>query len=748
MKIRFFILLLLIIVLVSLNWFKVVVAQDLDNLTVQEKLQMLLEQQKKSAQKAEHESYRSPAIFDESEKLRPISGPVPQNPTNTGTETGNEDLARPLGGNRMPEFEQLQPFGMEMFRGSSEINPPTDIASADDYVLGPGDNLIIFLWGRVEKEYNLTLDREGKVFIPKVGELVGWGLTLKQFTHLAKKRFSKVYTEFDLTISLGRIRSMRIYVTGEVKRPGAYTVSSLTSLFNALYIAGGPNERGSMRNIKLMRSGKPRAEVDLYNLLLKGDNSTDVRLQTGDVIFVPVAGMRVAIRGEVNRSAIYELKGGETALDLLALAGNPTPLAYLDRVMLERISPKDEWEVLDLNLNCEDSTAVDNIPLRDGDRLTVFSIFDAKINLVAIYGHVKHPGYYERNDSTYVSDLIKRGELRPYDVYYERADLFRRYPDRSTEVIPVNLRDVLSGNSAADFLLQDRDSLYVYSIGEVERDKYVYIEGEVKRPGRYPLYENMTVEDLIFLAGSYTRAAYRHRAEIARVDSLGDVSLIYISLDDGTPQQTYLNEDDYVYIRQIPEWQLHRTVRIEGEVNYPGLYTLSRRDETLYQLLQRAGGFTKNAFPKGIILKRESVGENLIRLNVPELLERSQPIVEDSLGHLVKQNIFRFDYSLMNRVIIDIEKILATEGKEGDVILEPNDYIFVPSEPSGISVMGAVGANGTIKYVPNKNVKYYIQRAGNFTRQADKKGVRLIRAEGEVISGGGTLGKRVELGDV
>ncbi len=212
-------------------------------------------------------------------------------------------------------------------------------------MLGPGDNVLIYLWGRVEKEYNLTIDREGKIFVPQVGELVVWGLTLEQFKARAIKQFSKVYSDYNLTISLGKIRSIRIFVTGEVKRPGAYTVSSLTSLFNAIYTAGGPNQRGSMRYIKLMRSGQEQAVVDLYKFLLEGDNSIDVRLQSGDLIFVPVAGSRVAIRGEVKRQAKYELIGQETALDILVLAGQPTAEAHLDRVMLERVTGKSEWEV-------------------------------------------------------------------------------------------------------------------------------------------------------------------------------------------------------------------------------------------------------------------------------------------------------------------------------------------------------------------------------------------------------------------
>jgi len=282
----------------------------------------------------------------------------------------------------------------------------------------------------------------------------------------------------------------------------------------------------------------------------------------------------------------------------------------------------------------------------------------------------------------------------------------------------------------------------------VERDKFVYIEGEVKSPGRYPLYDSVTVEDLIFLSGSFTRGAYRHQAEIARIDSLGDVSLLYISLNASNIKQVYLCEEDHLYIRQIPEWQLDPSVTIEGEVNYPGKYTLSNREETLYQLLQRAGGFTRNAFPKGIIFERQSIKKQLARLNVPEVLQKSRPLVADTLGYLVQRDVFQYDFGSMSRVIIDIDKIILTEGREGDMVLEPGDRIYVPSVPSGISVMGAVSANGTIKFVERENVKYYIKRAGNFTRQSDKKEVRLMRAGGEVISGRGTLGKKVELGDV
>lgn len=726
----------LVIILVSLTWFRVVRAGEMDNLSAADKAKLLSRLNSQTPVTTKERQYQTPEIFSADEEATDIDPVGSAEPT-----VERHGLAI------MTSFDDLEPFGSELFKSSAGAAVPVDIPSASDYVLGPGDNLIVYLWGNVEREYNLTVDREGQVVIPKVGTLVAYGQSLESFTTLIQKRLQKIYSDFEVAVSLGKIRSIRVYVAGEVVNPGAFTVSSLTSMFNVVYQAGGPNHRGSMRAIRLMRNGAQVAEIDFYDFLLHGNNASDVRLQTGDVIFVPVTGARVAIRGEVNREAVYELKGQEKASDLLALAGNATPEAHLSRVMLERITGRREWEVLDLNL--ADSVAAAQVAMMDGDRITVSSIFQARTNMVAIYGMVRHPGYYERNDSTRISDLVGDGQLQPYDVYMSRANLFRRYPDRRTEVIPFDLQAIVDGESNCDMLLSDRDSIHIYSINEVERDKYVFIEGEISKPGRYPLYSGMKVEDLIFLAGSYNEGAMRHRAEIARLDSVGDVHLfdVYLDRPDST-RDKLLAENDHIYVRKIPQWEMDRSVTIEGEVLYPGEYTLSDRRETLYGLLNRAGGFTPNAFPKGIIFKRNGIQDNLDRMDVATVLERSTPIEEDSLGNRQRSEMFNFDMAAMNRIIIDMDKIVESDGVEGDIVLEPDDKIYIPSIPSGISVMGAVGANGTLKYVPGRSVKQYIKRAGDFTRQADKKATRLIRADGEVRSGGSALGMKVDLGDV
>jgi protein involved in polysaccharide export with SLBB domain len=736
---RIVIFIITVIILVSLNWFRSLFAQDINSLSEAEKAALLSTIKNDLPAGESRGYYKTPGIYDSARIETAPMGPQAADVSHRASTGVNQSTG-------MIPFEELRPFGMELFAGPREVLPPNDIAADDDYILGPGDNVIVYMWGRVENEYNLTVDREGKIFIPKIGDIVVWGKNIGEFENIVRRRLQAAYTGFDLTVSLGKIRSIRIYLTGEVRSPGAYTVSSLTSLFNALYLAGGPNDNGSMRAIRLMRGGKKVAEVDLYRFLLEGDNSVDIRLESGDAIFIPVAGARVAIRGEVVRPGIYELKGDETIDDLLRLAGGATARAHLERVMLERISSRDEWEVLDLNLT-EMSRTETSVPLHDGDRATVFSIFDAKKNMVAIYGQVKHPGYYERSDSLRVSDLIARASLQDYDVHYERANLFRRHSDWRTEIIPLDLR-TLDSDSAADVLLQDRDSLHIYSIQDVTWEKFVHIDGEVNKPGEYPYYDGMTVNDLIFLAGSFTRAASRFQAEVARFNEFGDVDIEYVRLSDAQGEETRLQENDRVYIRQIPQWRFHRTVTLEGEIQYPGEYVLNGNEETLYDLIQRAGGFTSNAFPRGTVFERRSIEKTLERLRIRQQIESSTVVEEDSLGNLRNTTPLEIETGLVNRIVIDVETIMASEGKSDNVTLEPGDRIFVPSVPSGISVLGAVGNNGTIKYREGANGNYYIKRAGNFTPRADEDAVRLIRANGEVLSGGGTLGKKIHMGDI
>jgi protein involved in polysaccharide export with SLBB domain len=657
--------------------------------------------------------------------------------------------------------DSLRVFGYDMFNVSpSSFVPLAPTSVPPDYTLGPGDNVIVNLWGKVDLELDLTVDREGKVFIPKAGDLTVWGLTLDQFEKKLKMKLSTIYSDFKMNVIMGKIRSIKVFVFGEVKNPGGYTVSSLSTLFNALHLAGGPNQRGSMRKVKLIRNNKKIATVDLYQFLLRGYNRDDTKLASNDVVYVPVAGPTVKIKGEIKRPAIYELKGGERILDLVDLAGGLKPTAYQQRVMVNRIADQDQRVLLDVNLYNQSTLEKENLKLKDGDDVAIFSIFDRIENLVWIDGKVKHPGAFQRNPGMRVWDLIRGGEQLQKDAYLPRADLIRTYPDERKQIIPLNLEKVLAKDSTGNVLLMDKDSLTVYGYWDVKRKKYVTIEGAVKKPGKYELYENMKLSDLVFLAGNPLKNTYVLRADIAHLNPGKPADITYVNLQDlyndwenfiakqNQDADLFLKEDDHVFIREIPGWSLQKIVTLEGEVMFPGKYALEQENETLYFLIQRAEGLTPKAFPKGAVFIRSSINQSANTNKIEDVVTSTQLLERDTLGNMVSPAITPFNAARLNRVVIDLPMILQEKGGKSDIALQDGDSIFVPKIPSEVQVVGSVGSSSSIQFAPGKKVKYYIDRAGGYTRNSDKKQTRLIKADGKVISGGSLRGKRVELGDV
>jgi protein involved in polysaccharide export with SLBB domain len=733
-----------VIILVYINWISDGLAQ-----TTPDQLQSYQEllKQKQQPPGADPGVYQTPSLYDGAEvsagdsllaRHRQTAGPIESNvPDNrTGQPSSDQRLV-------LPNKESVPRFGDNLFSNPQvgEINPA---AVPEGYLLGPGDNVIISLWGRVDQEWNLTVDREGKVFIPKVGEITAWGLTLGQFADRLDAHLSKVYTGYERKVTLGKIRTIKVFVYGEVQAPGGYAVSALSTLFNCLYMAGGPTDRGSFRQIKLIRD-QATAPIDLYDFLISGNKQCDQPLQSGDVIFVPLAGPQAVIRGEVRRPGVYELLGGEKVSDLMALAGGPTAEAYTGRLMLDRVDTNDTRTVVDLDFGGPER---EDPLLADGDDLSVFSIYQRHDNIVWINGMIKHPGAFERTDSMRVADLIDQGQLLPSNVYRDRADLYRHLPDGRVEIVAVNLDSALAGNRQHDILLADLDSLQIYNTDDVERDRYVYIDGMVRNPGKFPLYEKMTVADLIFLAGNLKENAYTLEAELARIDSAGVTDLVRIpvtEMNDG--RGVFLQENDHLFIRMIPGYELHRMVTIEGEVRFPGKYSLTHRNETLWELLNRAGGFTDKAFPIGTVFRRGGIIDDLQRKGIENIIETSQPLMADSTGLLMPLPALDIQPAGMDRIVIDMKTLMKTDGREGDFALQTGDQIYVPEIPTGISVLGEVCANGTIKYRPDKKVNYYLEQAGGFTRRADKGEVRLVKANGRVYSDD-VQGRHVDLGDV
>jgi len=686
------------------------------------------------------DSYTSPDIYDEN--------------TNEEEDVDKHELDGEVGKKTAPAGSGLKIFGHDIFDGSGQVFDPDLIALPPaDYTLSPGDNLIVNVWGRVELSLNLTVDREGKVFIPKVGEIIAVGNTFEQFKQKLNNKLSKLYSDYQISAALGKLRQIRIYVFGEVIRPGGYSLSSLATLLHALYTAGGITHKGSMRNIQLIRNTRIFNKHDLYDLLLKGDTSGDLKLLSGDVVYVPVAGPLVSVSGEVRRPAIYELSANERLSDLIQLAGGANPTALLESISLDRIGPNDFRILKDLNLS--DSTNIDanNILLKDGDKINVLSMYDYHTNLVQLEGYVKHPGAYGLTDSMRVSDLIGNGEQLIENTYLSRADLFRRHYDGKKELIPVNLKEIIEGNSNHDYYLQSADRLVVYSNDQITRTKHINIKGEIRNPGKYALYDNMKLSDLIFLAGNLTKQAYLVQCEIARVNPGHLPDIIVVNLEDiyinnNQDADIAIQEDDCVFVRQIPDWKPVQIVTIEGEVQFPGKYAIHHKNEKLSDLIKRAGGLTPTAFPEGASFNRQSIESDISRRNIGQIINNTQEVRLDSMGHTITDTRVLFDPEQLNRIIIDLPELYKKPGSPSDIVLMDADYVYIPAVPTGVQVVGAVAANGTISFRKGKKAKHYIAQAGGLTPDGDESGLRLVRPNGKVYYGRKGRSRKVELGDV
>jgi protein involved in polysaccharide export with SLBB domain len=536
-------------------------------------------------------------------------------------------------------------FGRQLFRRTTaQFDPVTVGPVPPGYRVGPGDQLLLVITGDVELAYELTVGREGWVVIPDVGRAMVHGRTMDEVRELLFERLSRVYsgirrdqdatTFFDVT--LGRLRLNEIFVIGDVERPSAYAVSSLGTILTALYYAGGPSRSGSFREIHINRGGETVGRVDLYDYLVQGRAEGDVRLEHGDVIFVPVAERRVEISGAVVRPGLYELREGEDLRDLLRFAGGVEPAAELRRVQIQRILPQEERgpgrdrAILDVSVGRLDDPAREPISVRQGDRITVFAVLDQPDNHVTITGGVWRPGTYGVSEGTRLWDVIERaGGLLP-DVVYGRAQVQRLQDDWTRRLIPVSLDQAESGSPSDNPLLRGRDEIFVYAARDLRETSQVSIGGWVREPGIYPYSEGMTVADLILRAGGLRTGAYLAGAEVSRLVMAQertaqltenfevplDSALVFdrsgaggfenrpSGLSRSEAAAFELQNLDAVYVRKAPGFDPLDQVVITGEVMFPGPYSISSRGERLSELVERAGGLTDAAYVEGFQLWR------------------------------------------------------------------------------------------------------------------------------------------------
>ncbi|MFQ5680340.1 MAG: SLBB domain-containing protein [Gemmatimonadota bacterium] len=671
-------------------------------------------------------------------------------------------------------------FGRELFRrATSQFQPVTAGPVPPDYRLGPGDEVILVLTGGVEQAYDLTVSREGWIVIPDVGRVLVNGLTLAELEEALFQRLSQVYSGIrrgrDATtffnVSIGELRTNQVYVLGEVEEPAAYQVSSLATALTALYWAGGPGVNGSFREVVVNRGGRTLSRIDLYDYLLRGDASRDVRLEQGDIVFVPTAERRVAVDGAVLRRGLYELGEGETLADAIRFAGGLQPQADLRRVQISRILPPAERQpgfdraILDVSLgSVAEGSAVE---LRDGDRISIFAVLAETRNEVTVSGGVWRPGTYAVEPGTRLWDVIGRaGGLLP-DAYEGRAQIQRLEEEEFTRrMIQVGLAIGSDGTPLENPELRGMDQVFIFAKRELREGRVVSIGGWVRRPGVYPYADGMTLRDLVLRAGGLRTGAFLGHAEVARLlisqertDTLTrrfrvplDSSYVFSTAgeerasgagDDGPPgapgrpaaapdprNEFALRNLDAVFLRRAPGFAPQRSVVVTGEVMLPGPYSLETRRERLTDLVRRAGGLTTDAYPEGLQLWRAVGGPGTAAGAGTDTLSAAA-IASGQAG-----------VSRVGRARVGVDFVEARRHPDGpqNVLIEPNDSLFVPRYVATVTVQGAVEAPAQILYRKGAGLGYYIERAGGYSKGAFRSRTRVRYASGDVqIKGGNFL---------
>jgi polysaccharide biosynthesis/export protein len=625
-------------------------------------------------------------------------------------------------------------FGLNVFRSATSQFEPNVAGPVDaNYRLGPGDRLVLILTGDVEASYDLPVTREGFIVVPQVGQLFVANLTLGELERVMASRLSRVYSgvrannqgSTRFSVHVARLRSNQIYVVGDVQRPGSYLVSSAGTALTALYAAGGPTVNGSLRNIEVRRGGRTVDVLDVYDYLVRGDASHDVRLQTGDVVFVAVHGPRVRVVGEVARPATYEIKGTETLADLMRNAGGFRATASRQRVLIERIlAPTERTEsgrdriTVDVPSAALLSTAAPSVPLLDGDVVRVFPVADRVRNRITVEGNVFQPGAQGFVAGMRLSEALRRAGLKA-DTYLGEVLVSRLRSDSTRAQLRATLADT-TGAVLEDLALQEDDRIQVFSVTTFRPARYVSIGGAVRRNGRYAYREGMTLRDLVLLANGMQEGASLKEAEIARLpeDRSGgrtavtvrvplDSTYLFergpdgrymgppgVDVPAGGAPDVVLRAYDNVLIMRQPDWALQRIVVIQGEVKSPGAYALTNKNERLSDLIKRAGGLTDEAYADGIVFNRR----------------------DNALG----------------RVGLELSNALRRYESTDNLILRDGDNISIPAYNAVVTIRGAVNAPSTVAYVRGRDIEYYIGAAGGPTPKADESHAYVTQPSGKL----------------
>ena len=647
-----------------------------------------------------------------------------------------------------------QVFGRNIFNTRNlTFEPSVNIATPLNYRLGPGDEVIIDIWGASQNTIRQQISPDGTINIQKIGPVNLNGLTISEANDYLKKTLNKIYNGLnntndptsDIRLTLGSIRTIQINVMGEVVQPGTYSLSSFSTVFHALYRAGGVSDIGSLRNVQLVRNGKNIATIDVYQFIMKGNIQDDIRLQEGDVVIVPAYDVLVKIDGKVKRPMRFEMKKDENLSTLISYAGGFDADAYTRSLRVVRQNGQ-EYEV-----NTVKDLDYSVYKMRNGDVVTAEAILNRFTNKLEIRGAVYRPGIYQLNGKlNTVRELVNEAQGLTGDAFLNRAVLYRQREDLTTEVIPVDIKAIMDGTSQ-NIILAKNDILYIPSIHDLEDRGDVVIHGEVAKPDSYPYADNMTLEDLIIQAGGLREAASVVRVDVSRRirnphstadnDTIGRTYTFSLKegfVVDGTPGFV-LQPYDEVYVRRSPGYQAQQNVVVEGEILFGGSYAMTSREERLSDLINKAGGTTNYAYLRGAKLTRvATAGEKKRMGDVIRLMSRQLgEAMMDSLGVRVEDHF---------TVGIDLEKAIANPGSASDLVLREGDVVFIPKNTNTVTINGAVMVPNTVSYIAGKNIDYYLNQAGGYSDNAKKSKKFIVYMNGQVTKVKGSGKKQIEPG--
>lgn len=688
----------------------------------------------KGMQEVEAEKLKTLILADKSKQEKETKGNIAITRSQMAESVVEEMKDNP----EQSKFIDNRIFGSDLFSNSKmSFAPNQNMPTPKNYIVGPGDVLVVDVYGYAENTMQLTVSSEGNVRIPNVGPVMVNGLTIEAVQTKIKKQLSSIYSSIasgntQVAVTIGNVKSISVYITGNVARPGTYTLSSLSTVYNALYACSGPSSSGSLRNIKVVRDGKEIATIDLYTFLTSGNLSNNISLQDQDVIHVPAYDIRVSIDGALKRPGVFEMKQGETLKDLLSYAGGFTENAYQNRITVQRTTDK-EKSVADVS-----SELYGMFPLQTGDQFIVAEVLDRFSNRVKIYGGVFRPGSYALDSSMTLMDLVKKADGLLEDAYLERATITRLRDDLTPELISFNVKDLLDGKF--NLLLKKEDEVTIGSMKDLEEKKTVSIYGQVLAPGTFPYYENMTVKDLIFLAKGFKEFAAIDKIELSRrikddsklKENIEKNEVKIISVDRGLTAggdgDIKLESGDMISVRLKEGIESNKSMSLLGEVRAPGDYVITNKKERISDIMARAGGITSYAYVQGAFLIRKGSRSAAERMRDAKLIQKLSETEGDP--ELIKQIQSRTDL-----VGIEMERILKHPGGDEDIFVEDGDMIYVPKQLQTITVNGKVQVPGMMVY-KGHSARKAIRRSGGFGMHADKRHVYVAYANGEMQSTG------------